>query len=164
MHTTNYHDTFIEVAEDCPASIAEPPPRKDGKITVANIEFDLIAGNPYRHTSDDVVFHVYATRNDIADAGLADEREAFFSKGRPCLRSSALAKRYGWGIHSDAEGRVALVAVESPEYQQFASSATLKHLKAMRSKRALSYPIRPKPLISQHRSPAASVAMSPRSL
>lgn len=136
MHTTNYHDTFIEVAEDCPVSIAEPPPRKEGKATVANIEYDTISAQPYRHTSDDVVFNVYATRNDFADADLTAQRDAFFSKGRPCLRSSALAKRYGWGIHSDAVGRVALVAVESPEYQQLASSATLKHLKAMRSKRA----------------------------
>ncbi len=138
MHSTNYCDTFIEVAEDCPVSIAEPPPRKDGKMTVANIEFDLITAHPYRYTSDDVVFNVHATRNDIADADLLAARESFFSKGRPCLRSSALAKRYGWGIHSDGDGKVALIAVESTEYQQLASNPTLNHLKAMRSKRASS--------------------------
>jgi hypothetical protein len=27
---------------------------------------------------------------------------------------SALAKRYGWGIHNNAEGKLALIAVESP--------------------------------------------------
>ncbi len=136
MHTTNYHDTFIEVAEDCPVSVAEPPPRKAGKTTIANIEYDLIAGDPYRYTSDDVVFTVFAIRNDIAEEDAATEREQFFSKGRACLRSSPLAKRYGWGIRSNAEAKVALVAVDSPEYQELASSPDLNHLKAMRSKRS----------------------------
>jgi len=32
-----------------------------------------------------------------------------------------LAKRYGWGIHCDARGRVALLGVDTPEYQDFVS-------------------------------------------
>jgi hypothetical protein len=40
------------------------------------------------------------------------------SKGHPHLRVSALPKRYGWGIHNNAEGKIALIAVESPEYKQ----------------------------------------------
>lgn len=50
------------------------------------------------------------------------------------MRSSPLAKRYGFGIHSDAKGKIALYAMESKEYATFASD-NLKHLKAMRSKR-----------------------------
>jgi hypothetical protein len=64
------------------------------------------------------------------------EREKFFAKDQPCLRSSALGKRYGWGIHSDADGKVALYARESQDYQRLANDPTLKHLKAFRSKRA----------------------------
>ncbi len=48
-------------------------------------------------------------------------RIEFFSKGQPCLCSSDLAKRYGWGIHCDARGRVALLGVDTPEYQDFVS-------------------------------------------
>jgi hypothetical protein len=40
------------------------------------------------------------------------------SKGHPHLHVSPLAKRYGWGIHNNAEGKIALIAVESPEYAQ----------------------------------------------
>jgi Family of unknown function (DUF6157) len=36
------------------------------------------------------------------------------SKGHPHLRVSALAKRYGWGIHNNHEGKIALIAVHSP--------------------------------------------------
>jgi hypothetical protein len=30
-----------------------------------------------------------------------------------------LPKKYGWGLHFDAEGRIALVAVESDYYKAF---------------------------------------------
>jgi len=44
-------------------------------------------------------------------------------------------KRYGWGVHSDSNGRIALYAVESDEYAKLSKDKNLKHLKAMRSKR-----------------------------
>jgi hypothetical protein len=31
IHTTNYFNTFIEVAEDCPVIVAEVPPQKEEK-------------------------------------------------------------------------------------------------------------------------------------
>lgn len=137
MHTTNYTNTFIEIAEDCPTGAAEIPPLREGKPpTVARLHFDLVADTPYRHTSDDIIFGTHATRNGIPDADLAAAREQFFSKGQACLRASPLAKRYGWGIHHDAEGRVALVPAGSEEYDRLAADPDLAHLKAMRSKRA----------------------------
>jgi hypothetical protein len=52
------------------------------------------------------------------------------------MRSSALGKRYGWGVHSDPEGRLALYARESERYAQLASDPEIVHVKALRSKRA----------------------------
>ena len=49
---------------------------------------------------------------------------------------SALAKRYGWGIHNNAEGKIALVAVESPEYKQLVSDPRITKIRAFRSTRA----------------------------
>ena len=136
MKTTNYFDTFIEIAEDCPVAAAEAPPERAGTRTVANIQFDLISAHPYRHTSDDVIFHAHAERNGIGDDDRIAARERFFSKGQPCLRASPLAKRYGWGIHSDAEGRVALIAAGSEAYEGLISDPGVTRVKAMRSKRA----------------------------
>jgi hypothetical protein len=136
VHSTNYYNTLIEVAPDCPARAAEEPPRKAGAETVANLQFDLITRQPYKHTSDDVLFHVSRTRNNIKPSAVKRSRTEFFSKGQACLRSSPLAKRYGWGIHSDSNGKVALYAVESPEYKRLAKDSGTKHLRAMRSKRA----------------------------
>lgn len=135
IHTTNYHNTFIEIADDCPVRIGEVPPQKGDSKTVANHHFDLIAHNPYKYTSDDVLFLVFAERNHISGHEQPAARAAFFSKGQPCLRSSPLSKRYGWGIHSDAEGRVALYAVDSAQYRQLQKDKSLQHIRAMRSRR-----------------------------
>jgi len=134
MKTTNYYNTFIAVAEDCPAALAEVPPKKQ-QPTVADLQFEMIASAPYRYTSDDVIFQVYAMKQEIQKSELKVAREQFFSKGQACLRSSPLSKRYGWGIHCNEEGRVALYAIESQEYQHLLKDKNLKQVKAMRSKR-----------------------------
>lgn len=133
MHTTNYYNTFIEIAEDCPLSAAEIPPQKGEAQSVANLQFDMLMANPYKYTSDEVIFGIYALRNGLTHN--KEERDAFFSKGQACLRASPLGKRYGWGIHHNAEGKVALYPAESEEYQRFLADENLKHTKAMRSKK-----------------------------
>jgi hypothetical protein len=57
-------------------------------------------------------------------------RKEFLSKGHPHLRVSALAKRYGWGIHNNAEGKLALIAVESPQYERLLSDPRTTKMKA----------------------------------
>ena len=129
-------DTFIEVAEDCPAARAEVPPVRDGRPTKAALEYDLIAGEPYGLTQDEVAFRTRVAMRDIPAAEWPAERERFLSQQKPRLQVSALAKRYGWGIHIDSRGRVGLVAVESAEYRRLAADPSLRHVRAFRSKRA----------------------------
>ncbi len=138
MHTTNYYNTFIQIAEDCPVTGAEVPPLKGNDKTIANLHFEMAMHNPYKYTSDDIIFHAYAFKNGISGkASLAAAREAFFSKGQACLRASPLTKRYGWGVHSNAEGKIAIYDADSKEYRQFLKDKTIKQLKAMRSKKTL---------------------------
>ena len=80
-HSTNYFDTFIEVAEDTKAESGTIPPAKDKK-TVAEMQHDLISNNPYKFTSDDIFFQVFAARNDLTKAEYKQAREQFFSKVR----------------------------------------------------------------------------------
>ena len=103
MSTTNYKNTFIEIAEDCPVTVAEVPPHNADAKTVARLQYEMIADNPYRYTSDEVLFSVYAKRKEIPKTHFEEERMKFFSKGQACFRSSPLAKRYGWGIHNDEQ-------------------------------------------------------------
>lgn len=135
MKTTNYYNTFIEVSEDCPVKTAEVPPQKGDSKTAATLQFEMIAEHPYTFTSDDVLFEVFAEKNKISSKNRQAEREKFFSKGQACFRASPLAKRYGWGVHFDSEGKMAIYGVGSKEYQKFLKDKSLTHLKAMRGKR-----------------------------
>ena len=134
MHSTNYTNAFLSVADDCPAATGSVPPEKQDP-TVARMQYDMISENPYRYSSDEIVFALHARKKGLAPAEMGAERAAYFSKGQACLRASPLGKRYGWGIHHDAESRVAIYPRESEEYQRLSQDPSLKQLRAMKSAR-----------------------------
>lgn len=133
LHTTNYFDTFIEVAEDTKVETGLNPPAKGDKKSIAQMQYELISANPYKYTSDDILFHVFAERNDLTKAELKDAKEEFFSKGQACLRASPLTKTYGFGVHSDTNGKVAIYGMETSEYEKLVTDKSIKKIKAMRS-------------------------------
>lgn len=100
IHSTNYYNTFIRIAPDSKAKSAEVPPLKEPR-SAARRAYDMLADSPYQYTSDDVLYEVSARPRGIS-------REAFFSKGQACFRASPLTKRYGFGLHYDAAGRMAV--------------------------------------------------------
>lgn len=134
-HSTNYYNTFIEIAEDSPVDFGETPVSKKEKKTVAEMQYDMIARHPYKFTSDEVVFRIYAEKNELLPSEYEQAQSDFFSKGQPCLRASPLGKRYGFGIHYDQEGRMALYGAETKEYKAFLDDPSVKKLKAMRTSR-----------------------------
>lgn len=132
----NHYNMFVEVAEDCPVTAAQIPVAKNETKTIAVIQYEMLAHHPYTYTQEDVLFEVHAYRNNIPNERREEERERFFSKGQPCLRTSSLGKRYGWGIHHNAEGKIALYAIDSAEYEALKNDDSLKHVRAMRSSRS----------------------------
>jgi len=135
QHTTNYYNTLVAVADDCPTEMATIPPERPGKKSIANWQYELLSDHPYEFTSDDIFFQVYAIRKEIPENEWPEARAEFFSKGQPCFRSSPLPKRYGWGVHSNAEGKVALVAKDSNRYAHLENDPATEVVKAMRYKR-----------------------------
>ena len=131
MHSTNYANTLICPAEDCKA-VAKVP-EKAG--SVAELQFGLVAGNPYRLTSDDVLSTVAAKRKNVSKEDFASFRAAYFSKGQPCFRASPLTKTHGWAIHSDENGCVALIAPDGEQFAALQADSSVKKINAMRSKR-----------------------------
>jgi len=143
VERVDYVDTFIAVADDCPVARGTVPPSTASNPSVVVRTYQLVAEQPYRYTSGDVVFTVFADRRGIPEQERAAARKEFYSRSQACLRASDLGKRYGWGIHADADGRIALVGVETPEYAEFVSGqlrsdsgAPVTLTKAMRSSRA----------------------------
>ena len=135
QHTTNYKNTFIEVAEDCPTEIGEVPKSTGEKKTIAEMQFEILQNNPYKFTSDDVLFQVFADRKDLIESEYQLARETFFSKGQACFRASPLTKRFGIGVHSDNEGKIAIYGHESLEYERFVNDDSINKVKAMRTSR-----------------------------
>lgn len=135
IHSTNYYNTFIAVADDCPASKGEIPAEKGGQKTVAGQQLEMIGKKPYQYTSAEVIFTLFARRNDLAGDELEEARKEFFSKGQACLRASALGKRYGWGIHHNAEGKIAVYGCNTSEYRDYLNQKEVKVVKAIRSKK-----------------------------
>lgn len=133
VNSTNYFDVLIEVAEDTKATSGTVPPIRGTGKSVANYEYELVSKSPYKYTSDDIFFLVYAERNEISKS--KKERELYFSKGRPCFRASPLTKTYGWGVHSNKDGKVAIFAVESKEYLKMLKDIKIEKRKAMRNSR-----------------------------
>ena len=138
----SYTDTFILVATDCPATYGEIPQSRGGAETMPMIEHDLLTRRPYHFNEKDLIFEKSIRHRGISPEEVRKNREAIwselFQKPHPCLRASPLAKRYGWGVHYDHQGRIAIYAVDSKEYAAFRESGTEGPtiLPAMRNKRA----------------------------
>ncbi|EKF54626.1 hypothetical protein I215_11724 [Galbibacter marinus] len=136
MHTTNYFDSFILVSEDTKVSCGTKPPLRANKATVATLQYDLLVNNPYLYTSDELLFKVFAERNNISQETYPQMKSDFFSKGRACLRASPLPKTYGFGIHANSQGKLAIFAMESQQYERLLNDPKIKKLRAMRNSRA----------------------------
>jgi Family of unknown function (DUF6157) len=136
-----YTNTFIQVAPDSPAISAIVPAVKGESKTVAVLEFELLSRHPYTLTNEELIFEVHVRRLGLSEADVKARRQGIwdelFSRSHACMRASSLTKRYGWGVHYDEHGKMALYPLGSDEYERFARDTDgLKLLLAMRSKRA----------------------------
>ncbi|MCF7624565.1 MULTISPECIES: DUF6157 family protein [Bacillaceae] len=131
----SYKNTLITISEDSKVSSAKVPVIKNSKLTIAYIEHDLINNNPYKFTQEDVQFKTYLIINQLESENAAELREQFFSKSKACFRASPLVKNYGWGIHYNNQGKVAIYDVNSEMYNQLLKQDDITKLKGMRSKR-----------------------------
>lgn len=133
-----YTSTFIQIAPDSEATTGLVPESNRKTTPIHVIEYRLLSEKPYHFNHEDLIFEVYLIRQGISDEERAARGDAIraelFRKEHPCLRASALTKRYGWGAHYDENGKIALYGVDSPEYRQLAETAP-NQLFAMRSKR-----------------------------
>lgn len=134
-HSTNYFNTLIQIAEDSKNVKGTEPPLKGEKKTIANLQFELISKKPYKFTSDKLLIKVISIRKEATTDELIEIKEMFHSKGQPCLRCSPLTKSYGWGIHANNEGRIAVISANSKIYEKLVSDDKIKKVTAMKSKR-----------------------------
>lgn len=111
--TSSYGDSkvqqerLVEIAEDCPVEQAVEPPNKEKK-TIPRIEYETLIENPYAFTEREFFHEVNAVRRNKAGLKL----ESYL------IQRSLLPRSYGWGIHINGQGKLALVAMESSRYKE----------------------------------------------
>lgn len=137
----NYYRTLIAVADDCPVERSEVPATRNGKPTLASLQYEMLADRPFVYRQEDVLFESWLRRQEGADAFPESEaahlrQSSLRRMWRACARPQ-LAKRPGWGFRFDEEGRAALLAMECEEYRRIAAGkvAGVTVLKALRSRR-----------------------------
>ncbi len=135
-------NTFIQIAPDSTATRAIIPEARGENKTIQVIQYELLSAQPYALTLNELIFEVFVKRNNISSTDLELHKTTIwtelFSKDHPCMRASMLPKKYGWGVHYNAIGKIGLYAIESKMYQHLAAfgDGVQKVEFAMRSKRA----------------------------
>ncbi len=117
-------EELITIASDSDATHAIVPPAHESK-TIHRIGYEVLTENPYRFTEPEFQHEVHVVRR-----GRPDLRIESYN-----IRRSPLAKQFGWGIHRDANGKLALIACESEEYQRLLADPKVKKTPAFRSAR-----------------------------
>ena len=131
-------NTFVTQADDSPATIGVVPKVKEGKPSLARMHYELLSDHPYEYDLDSFNFEIWCQRNEIDEADRESHREAFFSKGHPCMRASPLTKTHGFGAHYNNAGKIAIYPVDSVAYRKLLNDPENKVEMAMRSKRPTS--------------------------
>lgn len=135
----SYTNTFIKVADDCPVIKSEIPVAKKNKKPLHLIQYELLKENPYKLDHEELIYESFVKQKEIPADALKEESEKIkaelFSKGHPCLRASALTKRYGFGAHYNEKGKIAIYPLESKEYEAFMADEAIKVIPAMKTKR-----------------------------
>ena len=129
---TNYTSAFILVSPDTKVTAGTVPANPS---SVAGHQYELLSAAPYKWTSDEFLFEVYARRHSVTPDFRDRAWKEFSAKSHACLRASPLVKSFGWGIHHDHESKIALVGMETERYRELAGRSDLEIRLSLRSSR-----------------------------
>ena len=132
----SFRNTFVRIAPDCPEATGVEPPSRGGKKPLHLVQLELLRSAPHYFSQETLVVESELLREPSTGESRDQILARIRSKPLPCLRCSALAKRYGWGFHFDAEGKIAVHAAGSASYKKLTADPSLEQVPAMRSKRA----------------------------
>lgn len=131
----SFRNTFIRISPDCPETEGIEPPVRGGKVPVHLIHLRLLREKPYHHTHESLILEGELSREPATGETRAEALARLRAKPLPCLRTSALPKRYGWGFHFDPEGKIAAYPAGSKEYRKLLQDKEIHQVAAVRSKR-----------------------------
>jgi hypothetical protein len=133
-------NTFVLVAPDCSANVGTAPKPRGDKPTIPLLQHRLLIQSPYKLKLEELMYEVHVLREGLTPGQSKNQhsriQEKLFGKPYPCMRASPLPKSYGWGVHHDGKGRLAIYGVESEDYRRLSASDNgLDVVVAMRTRR-----------------------------
>lgn len=116
-------EELIEIAPDSTSTRSEEPHDSGTEKTIARISYEVLADDPYKFSEREFYHEVHVVRRERSDLKIENYN----------IKRSPLVKKYGWGIHRNSDGKLALVACESRRYQELLADPLVKKTKAYRS-------------------------------
>ena len=116
-------EELIEVAEDYQVKYAQEPPNGNPK-TIPRIEYELLIANPYKFTERELFYEVHVVHRNRPHLKIDSYN----------IKRSLLVQSFGWGLHRNSEGKLALVALECDRYKELQGS--IKRTKSYRKNKA----------------------------
>lgn len=131
-----YVNTFVRLADDCPVKTGVVPQSNRLPKPHHLLQYELLIQAPYTYTHEELLLEVYRRRDEVPDEELEDYRARLWERKHPCLRASMLPKKYGWGIHYNEQGKIAIYPAGSEAYDGWLENSQTTVLPAMRNSRA----------------------------
>ncbi len=118
-------EELIEVAEDYQGKYAQEPPDGPHK-TIPRYEYELLIADPYKYTERELFEQVHVVQRNRPHLKIDSYN----------IKRSPLVQSFGWGIHRNPEGKLALVALESNRYKELQGSKSVTCTKSYRKNKA----------------------------
>jgi len=118
----DYRNVLIQVAEDCPVNKGVKPEPENG---IAYVGYDELSRNPYKYTELEFYKQVHHIRRNKPELKI----ETYD------IRRNALCKKYGWGVHINESGALALVGCETDKYKELLKNVMVDKVDAFRNRR-----------------------------
>ena len=120
----NMKESLIRVAVNCPVSTGiDPLGRGNKNDAVHIIQYEILKAHPYMLDKDTFYELVYLLRLPTRSRKIKSYS----------LARNVLPKRYGWGIHINKVGKLALVDCSGKKYKKLEKSRKVKKIRASKN-------------------------------
>ena len=116
-------EVLILIATKCSMKRGTKPVSNREQPTIAMHQYDVLTEMPYQLTYKQLKEEVHRTRRGKE---FTDEQLETYM-----MKRSELCKIYGWGVHEDKNGKLALVGCETNEYRRLVRKPGVQRVKAL---------------------------------
>jgi len=115
-------NVLVKVAEDRPVQKGTVPGRSD---VISHIGYDELSKNPYVYTQLEFYHQVHHIRRNKPDLKIESYN----------IKRNSLCKKYGWGIHINELGKLAIFGCETEDYKKLLNNILVRKVNSFKKHR-----------------------------